>query len=82
MGKLRLMAEDELNGLGAKVAKAFADWACDEGLDKLMDCCASCTHMKKQGPAYCEKYRMVPPVAIIIGKKKCEGYNDEWQIPF
>lgn len=31
---------------------------------------------------FCDHYKMVPPVAVIVGDRDCEGYSDEEEIPF
>lgn len=36
--------------------------------------CATCQHARKDGPMQCQKYMMVPPVAVIVAG--CETYYD------
>jgi len=76
------MATAQLNGLGGKVAKAFAEWLSEEGPKAIWMTCASCRHSQRKGPMFCGKYNIVPPVAIIVDATKCEGYDDESEIPF
>ena len=79
---IRYEARKILEDLGAGVAGALGDWLTHNAPSTLMPTCASCLKMEKKGPAFCNKYRMVPPVKVIVGDAKCEGYMDEFDIPF
>lgn len=69
----------ELNEL---VNKAFAMWVAHTGPHTLWTSCISCIHANKTGPMYCQKYKLVPPVNVIVGEKDCEGWESQNEIPF
>jgi cytochrome c553 len=82
MVKFRMNSTALIKQLGDKLSLTFAQWLTDNRPSSLWHTCASCHHVQKQGPMFCKKYQMVPPVAIIVGDKSCEGYADEAEIPF
>lgn len=82
MVKFRLMATAQIKQLGDKLSLTFAQWLAEAKPSSVWQTCGSCHHMEKNKPVYCKKYQMVPPVAIVVGDKMCEGYTDEAEIPF
>lgn len=82
MVKFRLSATALIKQLGDKLSLTFAQWLSDNRPSTLWHTCASCHHMQKTGSVFCNKYQMVPPVAIVVGDQICEGYADQEEIPF
>ena len=79
---IRYEARQILEELGAGVAQALGDWLAANRPSTLITSCASCIKMNKKGPAFCQKYQIVPPVGVIVGDVKCDAYQDELDIPF
>lgn len=58
---------------------ALNDWLKKHG-GEMVASCASCRNMRREGPAFCDKFGMTPPIDVI--QKGCEAYEDESDIPF
>lgn len=82
MIKYRPSSAAAIKQLGDKFSLTFGQWFDDNRPSTLWPTCASCYHSVKKGPMFCQKYKMVPPVAIIVGDRGCEGYADDREIPF
>lgn len=82
MDRFRKSATERISGLGDVLSLAFAKWITSNGPSTIWRTCGTCWYMEKKGAAFCNKYKAVPPVAVIVGDKKCEGYTDQEEIPF
>lgn len=58
---------------------ALNNWLTKHG-GEMVQSCASCRNMRREGPAFCDKFGMTPPIDVI--QKGCEKYEDESDIPF
>jgi hypothetical protein len=61
------------------LSTALNKWLTEHG-GEIVKSCASCMHMRREGPAFCGKFNMTPPIDVIA--KGCEKYEDESDIPF
>lgn len=75
-------SDEALNKLGQNLSLVLTKWLVDTKSTALWQSCATCRQMRKDGPAFCFKYNLTPPVAVIVGETKCEGYDDAESIPF
>lgn len=82
MDRFRKSATARISGLGDILSLAFAKWITSNRPSTIWHTCATCYYSAKKGPMFCSKYQCVPPVAVIVGDTKCEGYADQEEIPF
>ena len=82
MVKFRKMSTAQIKQLGDKLSQTFAIWLSDAKPSQVWQTCASCHHVRKEGSIFCNRFNLVPPVAIIVGDRDCEAYSDEAEIPF
>lgn len=61
------------------LSAALNAWLLKHG-GEVVQSCANCRNMKREGPAFCTKFNMTPPIDVI--QKSCEAYEDESDIPF
>lgn len=75
-------ADRALEHLGENLSLVLVKWLVDTKPTALWQSCATCRYMQRKGPAHCVKYNMTPPVTVIVGETRCEGYHDAEEIPF
>lgn len=68
--------DDASNDLAAKLN----DWFTGHGPTAIFRTCATCKHMAVDAPAFCNRYNMTPPAAVIVAA--CPEYDDNEEIPF
>lgn len=73
-----LTADEASNALG----EALNNWFEKFGATAIFKSCANCSAMVNDNatPAYCSKYNMTPPVAVIM--TGCPNHVDAEEIPF
>lgn len=77
-----LGSKDAVQKLGDLMSTGLATWLTQMTPSDLWQTCVTCAHSSKTGPAYCSKFKMVPPVVVIAGNRTCEGYRNAEEIPF
>lgn len=56
-------------------------WLRETGPADLFVTCATCKHLATD-QRMCDKYKIVPPVRVVIGEIECAEYWDAEEIPF
>lgn len=74
--------KEALKRLGDNMSTSFAHWLRDQDITDYAQNCLGCRHMAANGPAFCNKFNMVPPCTVIVGARPCEGFADNEEIPF
>lgn len=79
MAKLRdsLATGDAANALST----ALVSWLRATKPTELWQTCATCANLAPDN-RMCNKYKMLPPVDVVVGNVLCEGYVDVEEIPF
>lgn len=64
----------------AALSQLLNTWLTDFGPSDIYRTCGNCKHMAQQGPAFCGRYQMTPPVDVIL--MGCAFHEDIEEIPF
>lgn len=70
----------EADAASQALGEALNRWLTDFGPSPIFRTCQSCKHMQTGGPAFCNKYKMTPPVEVILAG--CPAHEDQSEIPF
>lgn len=73
---------ETLKALDKSLGMAIGQWLQNSSPMDLWQTCATCSSATKKGPMFCEKFKVVPPVRIIVGAEACAHYHDDEEIPF
>lgn len=77
----RLRDSYSTQGSANELAQAVQSWLENSDPTVLFRTCYTCNHCNRK-TAVCNKFGVVPPVAIIAGHQVCDTYQDGEDIPF
>lgn len=62
------------------LSKALNEWMEKHGPEGLYRTCANCRFMEREQAAFCHKFRLTPPVVVIMAG--CPEHDDDCEVPF